>query len=57
MSMIEEMMDTCRFLNRIREDDGVGGYTETWQEGATFKASIIKNSTTEAQIAEKQGVR
>lgn len=43
-------------MNRIRVDDDFGGYSETWTEGASFKAAIIKNSTTEAQIAEKQGI-
>ena len=56
MSLIEEMMVECKIMNRIREDDPAGGYSDTWTEGATFSAAIIKNSTTEAQIAEKQGV-
>lgn len=50
------MMENCLIMNRIRVDDDFGGYSETWTEGASFKAAIIKNSTTEAQIAEKQGI-
>lgn len=56
MSLIDSMMTPCKILNRIRTDDEYGGYTEEWTEGATFDAAIIKNSTTEAQIAEKQGI-
>ena len=56
MSLIESMMEKCCILNHIRTDDEYGGYSETWSEGATFDATIIKNSTTEAQIAEKQGI-
>lgn len=56
MSLIESMMTSCKILNRVRTDDAYGGYTEVWTEGATFDAAIIKNSTTEAQIAEKQGI-
>lgn len=56
MTLLDSMMDDCVLLNRIRTDDSYGGYTETWQDGATFKATVIKNSTTEAQIAQKQGI-
>ena len=55
--MIEDIMVDCKIMNHIRVDDPAGGYDETWTEGATFKAAIIKNQTTEAQIAEKQGVK
>ena len=56
MRLIDQMMEECRILNRIRTDDEYGGYSEEWTAGATFQAAIIKNSTTDAQIAEKQGI-
>ena len=56
MRLIDQMMEECRILNRIRTDDEYGGYSEQWTAGATFQAAIIKNSTTDAQIAEKQGI-
>lgn len=56
MSLLDSMMEKCCIVNRIRTDDPVGGYTNTWTDGATFDATIIKNSTTEATIAEKQGI-
>lgn len=56
MSLITSMMEQCTFINRIRTDDPYGGYTEAYTDGATFRAAIIKNSTTEATVAEKQGV-
>lgn len=56
MFLIEKIMEPCVILNRIRTDDPVGGYTETWQDGAKFDAAVIKNSTTEAVVAEKQGI-
>lgn len=43
-------------MNHVRTDDAYGGYLDTWTEGATFKAAVIKNSTTQAQIAEKSGI-
>ena len=56
MSMIFELIEDCKILNYVRTDDPYGGYTRAWEDGATFKATIIKNSTTQAQIAEKQGI-
>ncbi len=56
MSLLDSMMEKCTILNHIRVDDPYGSVVETWTEGATFDATIIKNSTTEAMIAERQGV-
>ena len=49
-------MEKCRIMNHIREDDPYGSSVDRWAEGASFDATIIKNSTTEATIAEKQGI-
>ena len=46
----------CRILNHVRTDDPYGGYTESWEDGEAFDAAIIKNGSTEASIAEQQGV-
>ena len=56
LRLINQMMEKCNILNRARVDDDYGGYRETWTVGATFDAAIIRNSTTEAIVAEKQGI-
>lgn len=56
MSLITQMMEDCKILNHIRIDDDFGGYTDTWSEGATFKAAIAKNVSPEQMVAEQQGV-
>lgn len=56
MNLLTQMMDECRILNHVRTDDDVGGYTETWTEGAKFQAAIAKNASPEQQIAEKEGI-
>ena len=56
MSLIESMMEECRILNHIRVDDPYGSTVDTWSDGAKFDATIIKNNTTEATIAERQGI-
>lgn len=54
--LIFDIMDKCRIMNHIRADDPYGSSTDTWTEGTAFDAAIIKNSTTEAIVAEKQGI-
>lgn len=56
MSLLDSMMERCVFLNHIRTDDAYGSSVETWTDGSQFDATIIKNSSTEATIAEKQGI-
>ena len=56
MSLLEQIMTPCKLYNHIKQDDPYGGYTEEWQEGASFEAAIAKDSSTEATIAQQQGV-
>lgn len=56
MSLIDVMMTDCHMMDKLSKPDGLGGFTTGWTEGAPFKASITKTNTTEAKIAEKQGV-
>jgi len=56
LSLLTQMMEECRILNHVRTDDDFGGYTDAWEPGAKFNAAIAKNSSTEQQIAEKEGL-
>lgn len=56
LTLIQELMTPCQIMNYVRQDDPFGGYTKEWQPGATFNAAVIKNASTEAQVAEKQGM-
>lgn len=56
MSLLSEAMEECVMLDRITIDDGMGGYTRTWTDGAHFYAAIVFNSSMEARRAEKEGV-
>ena len=58
VNLLTMMMDDCKILNHVRTDDPYGGYDydESWTDGASFKASIAKDTSTEQQIAEKQGI-
>lgn len=54
--LYESFMVPCVLLNKIRISDGLGGWTTAWTEGASFKAAILKDSTMDARIAEKEGI-
>ena len=57
MALIFDMMEACCFMDKTTSDDPYGSTVHTdWHEGASFNATIIKNSTTEAIVAEKQGI-
>lgn len=56
MSLIEESMDACVYMQKIRVSDGEGGFITTWTEGAEFRAAITFDSSMQARIADKQGV-
>lgn len=56
MSLIDEFMEDCTILNKIKTSDGEGGTLTKWEEGAKIKAAIVMDSSTLAKIAEAQGV-
>lgn len=56
MSLLSEVMENCIMLDRRTIDDGYGGYTSSWVEGAAFQAAIVLDTSMEARTAEKAGV-
>ena len=56
MAMIFDMMEKCHIIDTVTNDDAYGGATKGYRVGATIDAAIIKNGTTEAIVAEKQGI-
>ena len=55
MALIDCMMVPCVFMVQERTPDVSGGYNSTWTEGKRFNAAIIRDSSTEAQIADATG--
>lgn len=56
MSLIDVYKEDCVMMDKVTVEDDYGGFTPTWQEGARFKAAIVKDNTLSARVAEKQGV-
>ena len=54
--LIDAFMEDCVMMDRTTQPDGIGGFTHVWKQGAAFQAAIVKDNTTEALVAEKQGV-
>lgn len=57
--ILQGMFTACTMIDKTTTNrpDGQGGMIETWADGASFDAMILKNTTTEAQIAERQSIR
>lgn len=56
MSLIDEYMTQCVLLDKRSIPDGLGGFSYEWTPGAVFTAAIVKDTSTAARLAEKQGV-
>ena len=56
MSLLSEAMESCNMLTKSVVNDGYGGYTTTWTEGAEFDAAIVFDTSIQARVAEAQGV-
>lgn len=56
MSLIDAFKGPCVVMNKAKVPDGEGGFTTAWQEGAEFEAAVVKDTSLEARIAEKDGL-
>lgn len=56
MSLIDAFKGPCVVMNEAEVPDGEGGFTTAWQEGADFEAAVVKDTSLEARIAEKDGL-
>ena len=56
MSLIDAFKEPCVIMNKAKVSDGEGGLKVEWQERAEFDAAIVKDSSLEARIAEREGL-
>lgn len=57
MNLLTSAMEPYVVMDKTTANDGFGGFSEVWVEGATFDAFVRKESAPEITIAEQQGVR
>lgn len=53
--LIDCMMVPCVRMEKKSVPDGSGGYRNKWEEGEQLRAAIIRDTSTEARIAEAAG--
>lgn len=56
MSLLNEAMTQCVMMHKTTGDDGYGGETTRWIDGASFDAAISFDTSMEARTAGAQGV-
>jgi hypothetical protein len=56
MSLIDEMTDDYILLNKVRVDDGIGGYDTQYTDGVPIKGAMVFDTSIQARIADAQGV-
>lgn len=56
MSLLSQAMQDWKIKVETDADDGVGGQTDSWADGETISAAVVKDSSTTAKMAEKSGV-
>ena len=54
--LYERMRVPCVRMLRRSVADGEGGWAETWAEGRSFAATIVRDTSAEARVAEAAGV-
>lgn len=53
--LIDCMTVPCVFMEKKQVPDGSGGHRTTWEDGEPLKAAIVRDTSTEARIAEAAG--
>lgn len=57
MSLLSDAMENCVMMHKTSRDDPYGGDDYiSWQDGASFSAAIVFNTSMEARIAQAQTV-
>lgn len=55
--LLDDVKEAFILMDLARTSDGEGGYTQSWVEGAEFQGVKALNTTTEAIIAQQQGLK
>ena len=56
MSLLSEAMTDCIMVDKRTANDSYGGTITQWVDGASFQCAIVLDTSTEARIAEANGV-
>lgn len=56
MSLLESAYENFTILNKSIVDDGYGGVTTEWSDGATIQGAMVFDNSTQMKIAQSMGV-
>ena len=56
MSLLDSAFENFTIINKTVVDDGYGGTTTVWTDGATIKGAIVFDGSTQMKIAQAMGV-
>ena len=55
MSLLEEAYEEYTLLDKVRTDDGYGGFDTTWKDGAKIQGAMVFNNSLEVRMAQAMG--
>ena len=56
MSLLENAYEDFTIINKSIIDDGYGGTTTVWKDGATIKGAIVYDNSAQMKVAQAMGV-
>ena len=57
MSLLDESFTDFTVINKAVVDDGYGGTTTTWTDGATIKGAMVVDTSAEMKAAQAMGAK
>ena len=57
MSLLEQAFEPFTYQNKSVIDDGWGGTTTTWTDGATIQAALVLDNDPQIRVAMAEGVK
>ena len=56
MSLLDSAYEDFTIINKAVVDDGYGGTTVVWSDGATISGAVVFDSSTQMKVAQAMGV-
>ena len=57
MTMLTDFFENAHIMDKTTVSDGMGGATTQWHDGAMIRVGFSANRSTEARIAEQNGIK
>ncbi len=54
--LVDTFKTDCVMMDKRSVSDGEGGFVTKWVDGASFRAAVVRDSSLQARVAEKEGL-